>query len=87
MAVKTVYLMIRDIEGQVGVDWGVDWGLDEGEELPEDVEELSDAQYTVWRVIKAIEGIGDDEYREKLAEQAKDKPSGLLVPVGIKEQG
>lgn len=78
----TVYLMVKDIDGQIGIDWGVDWGLAEGEELPHDVEELSDAQYTVWQCIRAIRGVGDEGYLEELKRHQADKPSGLYVPTG-----
>ena len=87
VAGKTVYLMIKDIDGQVGIDWGVDWGLDDGEELPEDCEDLTNAQYTVWMCVKAIRGVGDDAYRAEVKKQANEKPSGLLVPVGNSESG
>lgn len=80
--------MVREITGVegaqdgVGVEWGVEWGLDEGEELPDDVEDLNEAQYMVWQFIKVIRGIGDDGYKQELERQKKEaKPSGLLVPM------
>jgi len=81
--VRTVYLMVRDINGQVGVDWGIDWGLEDNESLPNDVEELSDAQYTVWQCIKAIRGVGEEGYQKELERQAKDQPSGIIVPTKL----
>lgn len=82
MAAKTCYIMIRDVEGQedVGLEWGVDYGLSEGEELPEDVEELSEAQYTVYKFVRALQGVFDELSKEDLAKEMKDKPSGLIVP-------
>lgn len=81
---RKVYLMIQDVEGvadeDAGIEWGVDWGLAEGEELPEDVQDLTPAQYTVWRFIKVMQGLGNEPEKEKTAEQARDRPSGILVP-------
>ena len=77
---KTCFLMVRDIpagEGEAGLEWGVDYGLGDGEELPEDVEDLSEAQYTVFRFVQTLRGtfesIGAKEIKG-------DKPSGLIVP-------
>jgi hypothetical protein len=80
--VKTVYLMIKDIDGQAGVEWGVDWGLDEGEELPEDVEDMTQAQYTVWMCIQAIRSAGDQEMMDDAKVKQQDAPSGIFVPIG-----
>lgn len=76
--------MVKDIGGQdddnAGIEWAVDWGLEEGEELPSDVEELSDAQYTVWQFICVLRGVGDDAYKEELERAKSDRPSGILIP-------
>lgn len=77
---RTTYLMVRDIEGQSAIEWGVDWGLNEGEELPEDVEDLTEAQYTVWKVIAVLQHLGDDQFADYIKQQERDKPSGILVP-------
>jgi len=83
MAIKTCYVMVRDVEGQeVGLEWGVDYGLAEGEELPEDVEDLTEAQFTVYRFVRALQGVFDEMSKEDLAKELKDKPSGLIVPDG-----
>lgn len=77
---KTCFLMIRDIpagEEEAGLEWGVDYGLADGETLPEDVEDLSEAQYTVFRFVQTLRGtfeaIGAKELKG-------DAPSGLIVP-------
>jgi hypothetical protein len=36
---------------------GVDFGLEEGEELPTDVEELTEAQYTVFTMVQTLKGV------------------------------
>lgn len=77
-----VHLMIEDWshEGKEGIDWGVDWGLEEGEELPEDVESLTLAQYTVWQFITVIKTMGDEALKKALKKEKEDGVSGLLVP-------
>lgn len=81
MAVKTCYLMIKDVEGQeVGLEWGVNYDLGEGEELPTDIEELTEAQYAIYRMSLALQGTFEEAKKAELAEQAKDKPSGLVLP-------
>jgi len=78
---KTCYIMVRDVEGQgVGLEWGADYDLADGEELPEDVEELTEAQYTVYRFVRALQGVFDELSKEELAKEMKDRPSGLIVP-------
>lgn len=80
---RCVYLMVRDIDvdgEQEGVEWGVDWGLAEGETLPADVEDLTNAQYAVWRFIKVLQGLGNDEAKAELKQQVAEKPSGIIVP-------
>ena len=65
-----VYLMIEDFqhEGKEGIDWGVEWGLEEGEELPEDVEELTLAQYTVWQLMTVLRQVGNSNEKAKIAD-------------------
>ena len=73
--------MVRDVEGQeVALEWGADYGLAEDETLPEDVEELTEAQYTVYRFVRALQGVFDEMSKEDLAKELKDKPSGIIVP-------
>jgi hypothetical protein len=72
--------MVKDVPGQedeAALEWGVDFGLEEGEELPKDVEELSEAQYAVYMMMKTLGGT----FAELNAEAIKgDKGSGLIVP-------
>lgn len=77
-----VHLMIEDWshEGKEGIDWGVDWGLEEGEELPEDVHDLTLAQYTIWQFITVIKQMGNNALKRQLDEEKKEGVSGLLVP-------
>jgi len=78
---RTVYLMVKDIEGgEAGIDWGVDWGLRTGESLPADIEDLSLAQYTVWKLVRAIKGIGDKDFKTETEAYAKERPTGILMP-------
>ncbi len=81
MANRTCYLMVRDIEGQgeeeAALEWGVDFNLEEGEELPEDVEELTEAQYAVFKFMKTLQGVFEDS---EVNEIRGEKASGLIVP-------
>lgn len=74
--------MVKDVgvEGDLAIEWGVDWGLAEGEELPEDVEGMTEAQYTVWRFLKVLQGVMDPEAKQETVKQAQDRPSGIYVP-------
>lgn len=84
---RRVHLMVRDIDASgddAGVEWGVDWGLAEGEELPEDVEDLTMAQYTVWCFLRVLQGVGDEEAQAELKQQVTQRPSGLMMPRGGK---
>lgn len=78
---RTCYLMIKDIphgnDEEAAITWGVDWGLDEGEELPEDHEELSEAQYAVLQFMQTLKGTFE---QSDVAEIRGDKGSGLIVP-------
>jgi hypothetical protein len=72
--------MVRDIEGQddeCALEWGVDFDLKEGEELPEDHEELSNAQFTVFQMMQTIKGTFDEAGAEVIR---GDAPSHLIVP-------
>jgi hypothetical protein len=78
---RTCYIMIKDIIGQeVGMEYGVDYNLEEGEELPKDVEDLTEAQYTAFKFIQMLRGTFEDEARAAMKAHAKDKPSGLVLP-------
>ena len=72
--------MVRDVPGQedeAALEWGVDLGLEEGEELPKDVEQLSEAQFTVYQMMRTLGGT----FAELSAEEIKgEKGSGLIVP-------
>lgn len=74
--------MIEDLEGQEGVQWAVEWDLAEGEELPKDVEDLSMAQYTIWKFLAVLNGFVDDDEKamELLRTSIKEEPSRVLVP-------
>jgi len=82
MAGKTCYLMVRDIPGQedeAGLEWGVDFGLAEGEELPADVEKLTEAQFTVFRFMQTLRGTFEEAGGKVIM---GDAPSGLVFPKG-----
>jgi hypothetical protein len=78
---RKCYLMIRDVPG--GLEFGVSYGLDEGEELPEDVEELTEAQYTTYKFLKVLQGTHDSDKKAEMEAQAREKPSGLVVPKAV----
>ncbi len=73
--------MVRDIPGQgddkTALEWGVDWDLDEGEELPEDHEALSDAQFTIFQFMQTLKGTFEEAGAEVIR---SDAPSGIVVP-------
>lgn len=72
--------MVRDVEGQAdeaALEWGVDYGLKEGEELPKDIEDLTEAQYSVYMMIRALKGTFEEISME---EMRGEKGSGLIVP-------
>ena len=57
---RTCYLMVTDLsakEGEAALEWGVSYGLEEGETLPEDVEELTEAQFTVFQMLQMLKGV------------------------------
>lgn len=72
--------MIQDTEGQTGIEWGADFGLDDGETIPEDVEDLTEAQYAIWKFVAVLQGINDDARVADLKKSVEDRPSGLLIP-------
>lgn len=77
---RTVYLMVRDAPGQedeASLEWGADWDLDEGEELPTDVEELSNAQFTIFQFMQTLKGTFEEVGAEVIR---GDAPSGFAVP-------
>lgn len=72
--------MIRDVPGQedeAALEWGVDFGLDDGEALPNDVEQLTEAQYTLFMMAQTLRGT----FEELKADELKgEKGSGVIVP-------
>ncbi len=82
MAAKVCYLMVRDIEGQedeAALEWGVDFGLEEGEELPDDHEQLTEAQYTIFMMMQTLKGTFEEAGAEIVRGEA---PTHLIVPRG-----
>jgi len=77
---RVCYLMVKDIpapEGEIGLEFGADFNLDEGEELPEDIEQLSEAQFTVFKFLSMLRGtFAEAEIQEIMGE----KGTGLVVP-------
>jgi len=79
---RTVYLMVKDAEGQedeAALEWGVNWDLDEGEVLPTDVEELSEAQFTIFQMMQILRGTFEDAGAKVVMGEA---PSGIITPDG-----
>ena len=77
---RTCYLMVKDVPGQedeAALEFGIDLGLEEGEKLPEDVEELTEAQFTVFKMLKILRGTFEEA---EAASLKGDKGSGLIVP-------
>lgn len=77
---RTCYLMVRDVsteDEEVALEWGVDFGLAEDEELPEDHEELTEAQYTVFQMMQTLKGTLEDA---EVGVLLGDEASGLIVP-------
>ena len=77
---RTCYLMVRDAPGQedeASLEWGVEWDLDEGEELPEDHEKLTDAQFTIFQLMQTLKGTFEEAGAEVIV---GDAPSGFAVP-------
>lgn len=70
------YLMLED--GANGLAFGAHWGCDP-KDLPEDVNELTEAQYTLHRFMAVLRGMSD--LGEALANQREAK-SKIIVPEG-----
>lgn len=72
-----VYLMIEDLATEdAGVTWSVDWGLAEGEELPESVDDMTDAQFAAWRFVAVLR----DMEAKADAAQVQAPESKLILP-------
>jgi hypothetical protein len=74
--------MVKDVPGQedeAALEFGIDLGLEEGEELVEDHEQLTEAQYTVFQMMQTLKGTFE-ENDGKVEEIMGDKGSGLIVP-------
>lgn len=72
--------MVRDVPGQedeCALEWGIDWDLDEGEELPVDVEELSNAQFTLFQFMQTLKGTFEEAGAEVIR---GDAPTGIVLP-------
>lgn len=72
--------MVKDAPGQeseAALEWGLDLGLEEGEEMPTDVEDLTEAQYTIYMMFKTLNGTFDDA---SVGEIRGEKGSGLIIP-------
>lgn len=83
MTAKTCYLMVRDIEGQedeAALEWGVEFGLEDGEELPKDHEELTEAQFTIYQMMRILHGTFEEAGVKVIQ---GDAPSGLVLPKGV----
>lgn len=73
------YLMIEDTEDG-RIVWGADFGQPEGEALPENVDELSNAQYALHQFLTTLRQIGNPELQAKLKEETEKQESGLVIP-------
>ena len=73
--------MVKDIpqgsDEEAALEWGVDWGLEEGEQLPEDHEDLTEAQYAIHMMLQTLKGVFEDS---SVGEIRGEKGSGLIVP-------
>jgi hypothetical protein len=73
--------MVKDVPGQgdeeAALEWGVDFGLDEGEELPEDHEQLTEAQFTVFRMMRILQGTFESSDTNEIR---GEKGSGIITP-------
>lgn len=81
-----VYLMLEDrntddVKGDsqnVGISWSVNWGLEEGEMLPQNVDDMTEAQYTAWQFITVLRGMENSQNEEKA--DTTDKSRLILPP-------
>ena len=72
--------MVRDAPGQedeAAIEFGISYGIEEGEELPTDVEDLTEAQYTIYCMMQTLKGTLDNVEPKDIM---GDKGSGLVVP-------
>ena len=72
--------MVKDAEGQeseAALEWGVNWDLDEGEELPTDVEDLTEAQFTIYQMMMILKGTFEDAGAKAIM---GEKASGIVLP-------
>lgn len=73
--------MVKDVPGQeddAAMEFGVDYGLEEGEELPADIEELTEAQYTMYMMLQILKGTF--EGGGTIKEIVDSKGTGIVVP-------
>ncbi len=71
--------MVKDVPGQddeASLEFGVHYDLAEGEELPEDHNDLTDAQYTIFRMLQVLRGTFDEKDIREIKGEAG---SGILV--------
>jgi hypothetical protein len=77
---RKCYLMVTDVsadEGEAALEWGVDFGLNEGEVLPTDHEQLTEAQFTVFKMVQMLRGVFENE---EVGHIMGEKPSLVIVP-------
>ena len=77
---RTCYLMVRDVaaeEGEAALEWGVDFNLKEDEHLPTDHEALTEAQFTVFKMVQILRGVFEDA---EVGHIMGEEPSRLIVP-------
>lgn len=82
---RTCYLMVKDVsaeEGEAAMEWGVDFDLKEGEELPADHEKLTEAQFTVFKMVQMLRGVFENE---EVGHIMGEKASGIIVPGDVKD--
>lgn len=81
MTERKCYIMVVDVPGkgedEAALEWGVDFGLAEGEELPADIEELTEAQYTIYMMMQTLKGTLEGVEPEKIR---GEKGSGIVLP-------
>lgn len=81
MKPRTCYIMIKDVPGQeegvAALEWGIDLNFHEGEEMPDDIEELTEAQYAVWQMVQTLKGVFADA---EIDDIRGEKGSGVVIP-------
>lgn len=70
------YLMIED--GAGGISFAGDFGVP-GEELPEDVNDLTEAQYTLHQFLAVLRGMAEPDQKLRNEQEAR---SQILLPGG-----